>query len=39
VLAHPDRAALDVLKRAVPKLKRSGVRFEPLSSLLTPQAY
>ncbi len=38
VLAHPDRAALDVLKRAVPKLKRSGVRFQPVSTLLTPQA-
>jgi polysaccharide deacetylase 2 family uncharacterized protein YibQ len=38
VLAHPDRAAVDVLKRAVPKLKRSGVRFQPVSTLLTPQA-
>jgi len=38
VLAHPDRATLDVLKRAVPKLKRSGVRFQPVSTLLTPQA-
>jgi len=38
VLAHPDRASLDVLKRAVPKLKRSGVRFQPVSTLLTPQA-
>jgi polysaccharide deacetylase 2 family uncharacterized protein YibQ len=38
VLAHPDRATLDVLKRAVPKLKRSGVRFLPVSTLLTPQA-
>jgi len=38
VLAHPDRASLDVLKRAVPKLKRSGVRFLPVSTLLTPQA-
>jgi polysaccharide deacetylase 2 family uncharacterized protein YibQ len=38
VLAHPDRAAVDVLKRAVPKLKRSGVRFLPVSTLLTPQA-
>jgi len=38
VVAHPDAATLDVLARAVPKLKRSGVRFEVLSSLLTPQA-
>ena len=38
VLAHPDRASLDVLKRVVPKLKRSGVRFLPVSTLLTPQA-
>lgn len=38
VLAHPDRASVDVLKRAVPKLKRSGVRFQPVSTLLTPQA-
>jgi len=38
VLVHPDRAAVDVLKRAVPKLKRSGVRFQPVSTLLTPQA-
>jgi len=38
VLAHPDRASLDVLRRAVPKLKRSGVRFLPVSTLLTPQA-
>lgn len=38
VLAHPDRAAVDVLKRALPKLKRSGVRFLPVSTLLTPQA-
>jgi polysaccharide deacetylase 2 family uncharacterized protein YibQ len=38
VLAHPDKAAVDVLKRAVPKLKRSGVRFQPVSTLLTPQA-
>jgi len=38
VLAHPDRATLDVLKRALPKLKRSGVRFQPVSTLLTPQA-
>jgi polysaccharide deacetylase 2 family uncharacterized protein YibQ len=38
VLAHPDRASVDVLKRAVPKLKRSGVRFLPVSTLLTPQA-
>jgi len=38
VLAHPDRATLDVLKRALPKLKRSGVSFQPVSTLLTPQA-
>jgi hypothetical protein len=38
VVAHPDRPSLDVLTRAIPKLKRSGVRFEVLSSLLTPQA-
>jgi polysaccharide deacetylase 2 family uncharacterized protein YibQ len=38
VLVHPDRAAVDVLKRAVPKLKRSGVRFQGVSTLLTPQA-
>jgi hypothetical protein len=38
VVAHPEPASLDVLARAVPKLKRSGVRFEMLSSLLTPQA-
>lgn len=39
VLAHPDRATLDVLKREVPKLLRSGVRFERVSGLLEPQAY
>jgi len=39
VLAHPDRAALDVLRREVPKLGRSGVRFERVSGLLKPQAY
>lgn len=39
VLAHPDRATLDVLRREVPKLRRSGVRFERVSSLLRPQAY
>jgi polysaccharide deacetylase 2 family uncharacterized protein YibQ len=39
VLAHPDRAALDVLRREVPKLGRSGVRFERVSALLKPQAY
>ncbi len=38
VVAHPDRASLDVLARAVPKLRRSGVRFDVLSSLLIPQA-
>ena len=39
VLAHPDRAALAVLEREVPKLRRSGVRFERVSTLLKPQAY
>jgi polysaccharide deacetylase 2 family uncharacterized protein YibQ len=39
VLAHPDRATLDVLRREVPKLRRSGVRFERVSALLEPQAY
>lgn len=39
VLAHPDRATLDVLRREVPKLLRSGVRFERVSGLLEPQAY
>jgi polysaccharide deacetylase 2 family uncharacterized protein YibQ len=39
VLAHPDRAALEVLEREVPKLRRSGVRFEKISSLLKPQAF
>lgn len=39
VVAHPDRAALDVLRREVPRLRRSGVRFERVSSLLRPQAY
>jgi polysaccharide deacetylase 2 family uncharacterized protein YibQ len=38
VVAHPDRASLDVMARAVPKLRRSGIRFDVLSSLLTPQA-
>ncbi|MEO6463140.1 MAG: divergent polysaccharide deacetylase family protein [Candidatus Eisenbacteria bacterium] len=39
VLAHPDRACLAVLEREVPKLRRSGVRFERVSTLLKPQAY
>lgn len=39
VLAHPDRASLDVLRREVPKLRRSGVQFEPISTLLKPQAF
>jgi len=39
VLAHPDRACLDVLRREVPKLRRSGVRFETVSTLLKPQAF
>jgi polysaccharide deacetylase 2 family uncharacterized protein YibQ len=39
VLAHPDRPTLDVLRREVPKLRRSGVRFERVSALLQPQAY
>ncbi len=39
VLAHPDRASLDVLRREVPKLRRSGVRFETVSTLLKPQAF
>jgi polysaccharide deacetylase 2 family uncharacterized protein YibQ len=38
VVAHPDDASLDVLKRAIPKLKRSGVRFESLQTLLEPRA-
>ncbi len=39
VLVHPDRAGLDVLRREVPKLRQSGVRFEPVSTLLKPQAF
>jgi hypothetical protein len=39
VLAHPDPAALALLRREIPKLLRSGVRFEPVSALLQPQAY
>jgi hypothetical protein len=39
VLVHPDRAGLDVLRREVPKLRRSGVRFETISTLLKPQAF
>ena len=39
VLVHPDRAGLDVLRREVPKLRRSGVRFETVSTLLKPQAF
>jgi len=38
VVAHPDGPSLDVLKRAIPKLKRSGVRFETLKTLLEPRA-
>jgi polysaccharide deacetylase 2 family uncharacterized protein YibQ len=38
VVAHPDGPSLDVLKRAIPKLKRSGVRFESLKTLLEPRA-
>ncbi|MGH7725651.1 MAG: divergent polysaccharide deacetylase family protein [Candidatus Eiseniibacteriota bacterium] len=38
VLVHPDKPSLAVLRRDVPKLLRSGVRFERLSSLLKPQA-
>ncbi len=37
VLVHPERASIEVLSREVPKLRRSGVRFERLSSLLEPQ--
>jgi len=39
VLVHPDRPGLDVLRREIPKLRRSGVRFEPISTLLKPQAF
>jgi polysaccharide deacetylase 2 family uncharacterized protein YibQ len=38
VLAHPDAPSLDVLRRAIPKLKRSGVRFESMSTLLEPRS-
>jgi polysaccharide deacetylase 2 family uncharacterized protein YibQ len=37
VLVHPEKATLDVLGREIPKLRRSGVRFERLSTLLEPQ--
>jgi len=39
VLVHPDQPGLDVLRREVPKLRRSGVRFEAISTLLKSQAY
>ena len=38
VLAHPDAPSLDVLRRAIPKLKRSGVRFESMATLLEPRS-
>jgi polysaccharide deacetylase 2 family uncharacterized protein YibQ len=36
LLVHPEKASVDVLKRELPKLRRSGVRFERLSTLLEP---
>lgn len=37
LFVHPERASIEVLRREIPKLRRSGVRFERLSTLLEPQ--